>query len=83
MEEASVLGKRIGIISSGKMKCIGTPLFLIERFGKYLSLNLSMEEDADTQSIINFFEKTIPNNVILTIVPYIKIFNFFVIFLII
>jgi ATP-binding cassette subfamily A (ABC1) protein 3 len=61
MEEASVLGKRIGIISSGKMKCIGTPLFLIERFGKYLSLNLSMEEDADTQSIINFFEKTIPN----------------------
>ena len=30
MEEASVLGKRIGIINAGKMKCIGTPLFLIE-----------------------------------------------------
>ena len=25
MEEASVLGKRIGIINAGKMKCIGTP----------------------------------------------------------
>ena len=32
MEEASVLGKRIGIINLGKMKCIGTPLFLIEKF---------------------------------------------------
>ena len=31
MEEASVLGKRIGIISDGKMKCIGTPLFLIDK----------------------------------------------------
>ena len=33
MEEASVLGKRIGIINAGKMKCIGSPLFLIERYG--------------------------------------------------
>ena len=30
MEEASVLGKRIGIINGGKMKCIGTPLFLMK-----------------------------------------------------
>ena len=29
MEEASVLGKRIGIINAGKMKCIGSPLFLM------------------------------------------------------
>ena len=27
MEEASVLGKRIGIINLGRMKCLGTPLF--------------------------------------------------------
>ena len=37
MEEASVLGKRIGIINEGRMKCIGSPLFLIEKFGKYMS----------------------------------------------
>ena len=37
MEEASVLGNRIGIINEGRMKCIGTPLFLIERFGKFMS----------------------------------------------
>jgi ATP-binding cassette subfamily A (ABC1) protein 3 len=40
MEEASVLGKRIGIMSGGKMKCSGTPLFLINKFGKNISLTL-------------------------------------------
>lgn len=40
MEEASVLGKRIGILSGGKMKCTGTPLFLINKFGKNISLTL-------------------------------------------
>ena len=61
MEEASVLGKRIGIINAGKMKCIGTPLFLIERFGKYLSLNITKEQDADNGKIINFIERRADN----------------------
>ncbi len=47
MEEASVLGKRIGIINAGHMKCIGSPLFLIEKYGKFMSLNVTKEEDAD------------------------------------
>jgi ATP-binding cassette subfamily A (ABC1) protein 3 len=54
MEEASVLGKRIGIINEGRMKCIGTPLFLIERFGKYMSITISKEEDAINEDIINY-----------------------------
>ena len=54
MEEASVLGKRIGIINAGKMKCIGTPLFLIERFGKFMSLNITKEEGAENEKIIDF-----------------------------
>ena len=61
MEEASVLGKRIGIINAGKMKCIGTPLFLIERFGKFLSLNITKEEGADNEKIINFIQKRASN----------------------
>ena len=61
MEEASVLGKRIGIINAGKMKCIGTPLFLIERFGKFMSLNITKEEGADNNIIINFIEKRAKN----------------------
>jgi len=54
MEEASVLGSRIGIINEGRMKCIGTPLFLIERFGKYMSININKEEDANNENIINY-----------------------------
>ena len=62
MEEASVLGKRIGIINAGKMKCIGSPLFLIEKYGRFMSLNVSKEEDADNETIVEFI-KTLSNNV--------------------
>ena len=56
MEEASVLGNRIGIINEGRMKCIGTPLFLIERFGKYMTITISKEEDANNDDIINYMK---------------------------
>jgi len=61
MEEASVLGKRIGIINAGKMKCIGTPLFLIERFGKFMSLNITKEADAENQKIVDFIKRASPD----------------------
>ena len=54
MEEASVLGKRIGIINLGRMKCIGTPLFLIEKFGKFMTLILNKEEGAKNKDICQF-----------------------------
>ena len=56
MEEASVLGNRIGIMAEGVLKCIGTPLFLIEKYGKYLSINIYKEKGADNDKIINFFK---------------------------
>jgi len=33
MDEADVLGDRIGIMCKGKLQCIGSPLFLKNRFG--------------------------------------------------
>ena len=59
MEEASVLGKRIGIINLGKMKCIGTPLFLIEKFGKYMSITLSKDEGANNDKIMSYISQQI------------------------
>ena len=59
MEEASVLGKRIGIINLGQMKCIGTPLFLIEKFGKYMNITLNKEEGADNQEISNYINNCV------------------------
>ena len=61
MEEASVLGNRIGILSEGTMKCIGSPLFLIERFGKNINLNITKEIDGNNDEIINFIEENIKN----------------------
>ena len=61
MEEASVLGKRIGIINEGKMKCIGTPTFLIEKFGRFINLKITKEEGGDNQNIIDFISKRAPN----------------------
>ena len=61
MEEASVLGKRIGIINLGKMKCIGSPLFLIEKYGRFMSLNVTKEEDCDSDKIIEFMKNNAPN----------------------
>lgn len=62
MEEAAVLGKRIGILASGKMKCSGTPLFLIDKFGKYLSVNVIKRDGNNNDSnIINFFQSKIEN----------------------
>jgi len=59
MEEASVLGKRIGIINLGKMKCIGTPLFLIEKFGKYMSININKDDGANNNDIISFINQKV------------------------
>ena len=59
MEEAAVLGNRIGILSEGNMKCIGSPLFLIERFGKNMNLNITKELGANNEEIINFIKNNL------------------------
>ena len=61
MEEASVLGKRIGIINLGKMKCIGSPLFLIEKYGRFMSLNVTKDEECDSEAIIEFIKNNAKN----------------------
>ena len=63
MEEASVLGNRIGILSEGNMKCIGSPLFLIEKFGKTINLNITKNQEADNDEIINFINENIYKNI--------------------
>jgi ATP-binding cassette, subfamily A (ABC1), member 3 len=40
MDEADVLGDRIGIMDQGKIVCLGTSLFLKKRFGVGYNLTL-------------------------------------------
>ena len=49
MEEAAYLGNRIGILSGGKMICIGSPLFLIDKFSKNINLTLIKYESKTTK----------------------------------
>ena len=63
MEEASILGNRIGILSEGDMKCIGSPLFLIENFGKTLNLNITKSPEADDEEIINYVNQYINQDI--------------------
>ena len=41
MDEADVLGDRIGIMNQGKIVCLGTSLFLKKRFGVGYNLTLA------------------------------------------
>ena len=44
MEEADVLSDRIGVICDGKLKCVGTPLFLKNNFGDGYRISLVCKE---------------------------------------
>ncbi|CAG9460936.1 unnamed protein product [Pedinophyceae sp. YPF-701] len=43
MEEADILGDRIGIMARGKLRCVGTPLHLKGRFGAGYNLYVTIE----------------------------------------
>jgi len=60
MEEAAILGNRIGIVSNGKLKCCGNSLFLIDRLGKYISLDIYPNKDAKPEKILKFVSDRIP-----------------------
>ena len=56
MEEAAILGKRIGIISNGNLICLGTTLFLIEKYGKFISINIIKDINSVNHDIIKFIK---------------------------
>lgn len=51
MDEADVLGDRIGIMAHGQMKCLGSPLFLKNRFGAGYKLTLVKSKKEKNQKV--------------------------------
>ena len=43
MDEADILGDRIGIMSNGKMTCLGSSLFLKNKFGLGYNLDILLK----------------------------------------
>ncbi|KAH7443557.1 hypothetical protein KP509_02G040100 [Ceratopteris richardii] len=50
MEEADVLGDRIGIMAKGKLRCIGTSLYLKSRFGSGYVVSVSLIKKGNGKS---------------------------------
>jgi ABC-type multidrug transport system ATPase subunit len=54
MEEADILADRIAIMSEGRLKCLGSPLFLKNRYGSGYMLHISLDQGSDTDRVISF-----------------------------
>ena len=49
MDEADLLGDRIAIVSNGKLRCVGSPLFLKSHFGDGYHLTLVKKRERTPQ----------------------------------
>ena len=50
MDEADILGDRIGIMNEGELVCLGSPLFLKNRFGSGYTLTIVKSSGAASDS---------------------------------
>ncbi|KAL4476001.1 hypothetical protein ABPG72_007887 [Tetrahymena utriculariae] len=63
MDEADYLGDRIGIISDGQIKCVGSSVFLKEKFGNGYNLTFVKEQNTTPSGpIIQFVQKNFPES---------------------
>ena len=49
MEEADILSDRIGVINEGKMRCVGTPLFLKNTYGDGYRITIVCERGKESK----------------------------------
>ena len=62
MEEADILADRIAIISEGKLRCIGTPLYLKNTYGEGYRISFVSNSDEDQSKIIQLMEFLAPRS---------------------
>ena len=63
MDEADVLGDRIGIMSHGKLVCLGTPLFLKNRYGVGYNLTLEKKDKSANKEIEPYLKEQLGDEV--------------------
>lgn len=62
MDEADILGDRIGIMAKGKLTCLGSSMFLKNKFGVGYNLTIVKSTTEPNTSIIDYmYEKLGPN----------------------
>ena len=63
MDEADILGDRIGIMANGKLTCLGTSMFLKNKFGVGYNLTLVKSSTEPNNGIIEFMNENLGPNV--------------------
>ena len=63
MDEADILGDRIGIMADGKLKCCGGSLFLKNNFGVGYKLTVVKNEGGPNEALDNFVLSSINNSI--------------------
>jgi ATP-binding cassette, subfamily A (ABC1), member 3 len=61
MEEADILSDRIAVICDGKLKCVGTPLYLKNTFGDGYRISLVCEL-GNERKIISLMSSIAPSS---------------------
>ena len=64
MEEADILSDRIVVICDGKLKCVGTPLYLKNTFGDGYRITLVIDA-GNEKKIIDLMDIIAPSNKLL------------------
>ena len=54
MDEADILGDRIGIMAKGKMTCLGTSMFLKDKFGVGYNLTVQKSNNKINTGLIDY-----------------------------
>ena len=63
MDEADILGDRIGIMVNGKLTCLGTNLFLKNKFGVGYHLSLQHETKIPNCHITDYLIENLGKNI--------------------
>eukprot|EP00744_Colponema_vietnamica_P001462 GILI01002420.1.p1 GENE.GILI01002420.1~~GILI01002420.1.p1 ORF type:complete len:1195 (+),score=422.18 GILI01002420.1:401-3586(+) len=66
MDEADILGDRIGIMGEGRLICCGSSLFLKKRFGTGYCLSIVRRDGAETAQIHETIKRFVPSMQVLT-----------------
>ena len=59
MDEADILGDRIGIMSGGELMCLGSSLFLKNRFGVGYNLTMVKNHKEDNNLVAPYLKEKI------------------------
>eukprot|EP00052_Salpingoeca_macrocollata_P025254 m.229564 g.229564 ORF g.229564 m.229564 type:complete len:1857 (+) comp22401_c4_seq1:3439-9009(+) len=64
MDEADLLGDRIAILAEGRLKCLGTSMFLKNRFGVGYHMTMVKESNCDTARVESLVSSAVPGAVL-------------------